>query len=302
MLSKFQGVVLGAAVGDALSAPAQFVSREVIHEQYDTIREMQGGGWLKLRKGQFSDDTHMMMCVVESIIEEGTFNVEHAITKLLRWYKTRPKGVGATTAGSLTRLSKGETWRTASHRVYALHPEASAGNGALVRSLPIALRYATDFSSLVTHSPDSAAITHADPMATSGVVLLNIMVSHLLQSEEKDPRAYCLERLFGRQDNVWKHIFVEIDYLEQRDLIASGFVVDTLQSALWCFLKTGSFEEALIAAVNCGDDVNSLTAVAGALSGAHYGVESIPARWLDVLEHREALMSFAQRICTLVHQ
>ncbi len=172
----------------------------------------------------------------------------------------------------------------------------------MVRSLPIALRYAIDFSSLVTHSSDSAAITHADPMATSGVVLLNIMVSHLLQSEEKDPRSYCLERLFGRQDNVWKHFFAEIDYLEQKDLIASGFVVDTLQSALWCFLNTGSFEEALIAAVNCGDDVNSLTAVAGALSGAHYGVELIPARWLDVLEHREALMSFAQRIYTLAHQ
>jgi ADP-ribosyl-[dinitrogen reductase] hydrolase len=122
MLSKFQGVVLGAAVGDALSAPAQFVSREVIHEQYDTIREMRGGGWLKLRKGQFSDDTHMMICVVESIIEEGTFNVEQAITKLQRWYKTRPKGVGRTTAESLKRLRKGEIWRTASHRVYALHP------------------------------------------------------------------------------------------------------------------------------------------------------------------------------------
>lgn len=302
MLSKFQGVILGAAVGDALTAPVQFLSHEEIQEQFAEVRDMLGGGWLNLRCGQFSHDTHMMLCVMESILEEGNFDVGHSIQKLAQWYKTRPKGLGKTTGESLKRLSKGETWRTASYHVYNRRPHSGAGNGALLRSLPLALRYTFDWSSLVALSSDSALITHADPIATSGVVLLNLMVPQVIRSGEKDPRRVCIERLFGEKDNLWKNIFTEIDYLELDDLIASGFVVDTLQSALWCLLKTDTFEEALIAAVNRGEDVYTMAAVTGALAGAHYGIENVPARWLDVLEHREALMSMGQKLYALIHQ
>lgn len=302
MLSKFQGVILGAAVADALTAPVQYLSRDEIREQFVEVREMVGGGWLRLRKGECSGDTHMMLCMMESIIEEGSFNVDHSVDKLLKWYRTKPKGIGKTTEESLKRLNKGETWRTASQQVYSRRIHSSAGNGPLIRSIPIALRYTSDFSSLVSFSTDSAMITHADPLATSGVVLLNMMISHLLQTEEKDPRAGCLDRLFGTQQNIWKPIFDEIDYLDSDDLIASGFVIDTLQSALWCYLKTESFENAIVTAINRGHDVCTLAAVTGVLAGAYYGVEKIPARWLDALEHRDALMALAQRIYTLIHQ
>lgn len=302
MISKFQGVILGAAVGDALTAPVQFLSHDEIREQYLEVREMLGGGWLHLRPGQFSDDTQMMLCVLESILEEGTFEVDRAVGKLLQWYKTKPKGIGKTTGASFKRLIKGENWRTASQKVYSKGPHSSAGNGALLRSLPIALRYSSDFASLVTHSSDSAMITHADPIATSGVVLLNLMISQLIHNDEKDPRAPCIEYLFGKKNNLWKNIFDEIDFLGEEDLIASGFVVDTVQSALWCFLKTGSMEEAVIAAVNRGEDVYALAGVTGALAGAYYGLEGIPPRWLDVLEHREAITALAKRIYLLIRQ
>jgi ADP-ribosyl-[dinitrogen reductase] hydrolase len=302
MLSRFQGVILGVAVGDALAAPVQFLSPEEVQEHFVEVRDMMGGGWLKLRKGQFSSDTEMMLCVLESILESGTFSVDKGIDRLLKWYKTRPKGIGKTTGESLKRLSKGEPWRTASSHVYSKRNHSSAGNGAMLRSIPIALRYTFDCASLITLSADSAMITHADPLATSGVVLLNMMISRLLETEEKDPRAYCIERLFGTQQNVWKPILDEVDYLEVEDLIASGFVVDTLQSALWCFLKADSFENAMVAAINRGNDVCGLASVTGALAGAYYGVEKIPTRWLDALEHREALMSLAQRLYTLLHQ
>jgi ADP-ribosyl-[dinitrogen reductase] hydrolase len=302
MISKFQGVILGAAVGDALTAPVQFLSRDEIREQYLEVREMLGGGWLNLRPGQFSADTQMMLCVLESILEEGIFDIDRAVVKLLQWYKTKPKGIGKTTVASLKRLSRGENWRAASQKVYSKSPHLSAGNGALLRSLPVALRYSSDFASLVTNSSDSAMITHADPIVTSGVVLLNLMISRLIHNDEKDPRASCTEYLFGNKNNLWKNIFDEIDYLGEEDLIASGFVVDTIQSALWCFLKTGSMEEAVIAAVNRGEDVYALTAVTGALAGAYYGLEGIPSRWLDVLEHREAMSAFAKRIFLMIRQ
>ncbi|MBZ5536792.1 MAG: ADP-ribosylglycohydrolase family protein [Acidobacteriia bacterium] len=302
MISKFQGVILGAAVGDALTAPVQFLSRDDVREQYVEVREMLGGGWLHLRPGQFSDDSQMMVCVLESILEEGAFNVDRAVIKLLQWYKTKPKGIGKTTVASFKRLSKGENWRTASQKVYAKRLQSSAGNGALVRSLPVALRYASDAVSLVTHSANSAMITHADPIVTSGVVLLNLMISELIHNDEKDPRAHSIEYLFGKKNNLWKNILDEIDYLGEDDLIASGFVVDTVQSALWCLLKTGSVEEAVIAAVNCGEDVYALAAVTGALAGAHYGLEGIPSRWLNALEHREAMSALAKRIYLLIRQ
>ncbi|MDD5542092.1 MAG: ADP-ribosylglycohydrolase family protein [Acidobacteriia bacterium] len=302
MISKFQGVILGAAVGDALSAPVQFLSRREIQDQYQEVRDMMGGGWLNLRQGEFSHDTQMMLCTLESILESGRFEVDPSIQKLLLWYKKRPKGIGKTTQESLKRISRGESWRSASQEVYRKRPHMSAGDGALIRSLPIALRYTSDLNSLVTHSTDSAMITHADPMAATGVVLLNMMISELLQSTQKDPRPVCMDRLFGAQNNLWKNIFDEIDYLDEDDLIASGYVVDTLQSALWCFLKTRSFEEALIMAVNRGNDVYALAAVTGALSGAHYGVKNIPSRWLDALEHRDALMGLSGKIYALIHQ
>ncbi len=302
MLSRFQGAILGAAVGDAMTAPVQFVSRKVIAEQYSVVREMIGGGWLSLRRGQFSDDTQMMVCSLESIVEGGSFNVDHCVVKLLQWYKTRPKAIGKTTGDSLKRLSKGESWRVAAHQVYSRRPHSSAGNGALLRSLPIALRYTSDFAALISNSSDSAMITHADPMAASAVVLLNLMISQLVQSDEKDPRAYCIERLFGDKDNLWKNIFAEIDYLDAEDLIASGFVVDTIQSALWCFLKKESFEEAVVAGANLGEDAYGLTAVTGALAGAHYGIGKIPSRWMEALEHREALMALAEKLYQQIHQ
>ena len=289
-------------MGDALTAPVQFVSRQEICEQFTEVRDMLGGGWLKLRQGQFSDDTKEMLCVIESILEEGGFNTDRVVLKLLQWYKTKPKGIGRTTTESLKRLSRGDAWQVASQNVYSKRLHSSAGNGALVRSLPIALRYTNDQASLVTLSSDCAKITHADPIATSGVVLLNMMVSQLIQGDEKDPRSPCIERLFGKKDNLWKNMFDEINFLEAEDLIASGFVIDTVQSALWCYLKTESLEEAMVAAVNRGEDVYALAAVTGALAGAYYGVEKIPSRWLDVLEHREALMSFAQKIYALIHQ
>ncbi len=302
MISRFQGVILGAAVGDAMTAPVQFMSHPEIHEQFFEVRDIMGGGWLNLRLGQFSDDTQMMICAMESIVEEGGFDVDQSILKLLQWYKRRPKGIGKTTQESLRRLSKGEHWRSASHHVYQKHPHSSAGNGALVRSLPVALRYTFDFASLVSRSSESALITHADPMATSGVVLLNMLISQLMQTDEKDHRGFVIEKLFGNKENLWKNIFSEIDYLQLEDLISSGFVVDTLQSALWCLLKTDGLEEAVLAAVNRGEDVYALAAVTGALAGAHYGVERIPARWLQVLEHREALLELTEKIYAQIHQ
>ncbi|MFI5173520.1 MAG: ADP-ribosylglycohydrolase family protein [Terriglobia bacterium] len=302
MLSKFQGVILGAAVGDALTAPVQLLSPNQIREHYGEVREMLGGGWLHLRPGQFSDDTGMMLCVTESILEEGIFNVDRALAKLLQWYKTKPRGIGTTTKESFKRLSKGESWRTASQKVYSKRPHSGAGNGALLRSLPVALRYAADLTSLVTLSSDSSMITHADPIATSGAVLLNLMISQLIQDDDVDPRGPCLERLFGNKNNLWKNIFDEIDYLGKEDLIASGFVVDTLQSALWCTLRTASLEEAVLTAVNQGEDVYALAAVTGALAGARYGAENIPSRWLSALEHREAMSSLAGKIYMLIRQ
>lgn len=289
-------------MGDALTAPTQYLSRQEIQDRFVQVRDMFGGGWLKLRPGQFSGDTQMMLCVLESILDEGGFKIDPAIVKLLQWFKTRPKGIGKTTTESLKRLSKGESWRTASHCIYTQNPHQSAGNGALVRSIPIALRYATDRVSLVSYSSDCAMITHADPVATTAVVLLNLMISQLVQTAERDPRNASLDWLFGNQKNRWKNIFGEVDYLDIDDQIASGFAVDTLQSALWCYLKTESFEEAVVRAVNRGEDTSTLSAITGALAGAHYGIEHIPARWQQSLEHRNALMSLAEKIYRQIFQ
>jgi ADP-ribosyl-[dinitrogen reductase] hydrolase len=299
-LDRCQGVLLGLAVGDALGAPLEFKQTDEIVRLYGgPVREMLGGGFLGWQLGEWTDDTAMAVCIAESILSQGCFDPADVAARFLRWFQSGPRDVGNTISAAMRALAGGERWDRAGRSAHEAMGGKSAGNGAIMRCAPIALLDYRLPDRLMTDSLNSALITHWDGRARYGAAALNLAIAALLQGAE--PAA----ALRGAADGV-RAACPEVAALfdtagagERADLHPSGFSNDTLRLALWCFVRTDSFEEALVTAVNLGGDADTGGAVCGALAGAHYGLSGIPARWLAPLHQRERLLRLATQLAKL---
>jgi ADP-ribosyl-[dinitrogen reductase] hydrolase len=299
-LDRCQGVLLGLAVGDALGAPLEFKSAEEILRAYGgPVRDMLGGGFLGWQLGEWTDDTAMAVCIAESILSQGRFDPADVAERFLRWFHSGPRDVGNTISVAMRALASGERWDRAGRWAHDQLGGRSAGNGAIMRCAPIALLEYHHPERLIEDSINSALITHWDERARYGAAALNLAIAALIQEEPPEValrtaadgvRAACPE-VAG--------LFETAGAGERADLCPSGFSNDTLRLALWCFARTVSFEEALIAAVNLGGDADTGGVVCGALAGARYGLAAIPARWLAPLHERERLLRLAVQIARL---
>ena len=295
-IDRFRGCLVGVAVGDALGAPVEGMWREEIERRYGRVTELFSGGWLGLGPGEWTDDTAMMLCIARSIVEKGRFEPGDVALKFLDWFEAGALGIGRTTYVALDALRRGATWQDAGRIAHDRLAGMSAGNGSIMRCAPIALLDAKDPESLIRHSIDSSLITHWDPRACWGAVALNMAISQLIY-EGKDA---LLDRVVGKveQPEV-REAVAKVAGIQMEDIVPSGFVLDTLQAALWCFLNTTSFEDALVTAVNLGGDTDTIGAVCGSLAGARYGLEGIPMRWQQPLAGRLEIIELAERIYEL---
>ena len=299
-LDRCQGVLLGLAVGDALGAPLEFKSAEEILRDYGgPVRTMVGGGFLGWDVGEWTDDTAMAVCVAEGILSQGRFDPADVAERFLHWFQSGPRDVGNTISVAMHALACGERWDHAGRSAHDHLGGRTAGNGAIMRCAPIALLDYRTPDRLIEDSLKSALITHWEPRARYGAAALNLAIAALLQGESPEEalrqaaagvRAACPEVAA---------LFETAGAGERADLCPSGFSNDTLRLALWCFTRTESFEEALIAAVNLGGDADTGGVVCGALAGAHYGLAAIPERWLTPLHERERLLRLAAQLARL---
>ncbi len=301
---RFRGVLVGLAVGDALGGPVEFMSpQEIITKRGKPVREMIGGGWLKLKPGETTDDTAMAQALAESLVVQGDFDANDVARRYVLWLKTGPKDIGNITRRALEAWQKGVTLPHAAAAAHRLTGGKSAGNGTIMRCAPLALRYAWDERRLIDSSRDDALITHFDPEAGSGSLAVNLLITHLLRDEPLDQAlamvAARLRSMPRTAANV-AALFEQVDpRADSRTLPNSGYVLDTLRIALWALKGNPTFEDVVVAAVNCGGDSDTQGAVAGALAGARWGYEVIPQRWLEPLEDRERLVTLANRLLTL---
>lgn len=295
-LERFRGCLVGVAVGDALGAPVEGVGREEIARRYGRVQDLFSGGWLGLGLGEWTDDTAMMLCIARSIVEKGHFDPEDVAQKFLGWFRAGALGIGRTTWVTLDALGGGATWREAGRIAHDRLGGLSAGNGSIMRCAPIALLDANDTERLIKDSIESSLITHWDPRACWGTVALNMAIAQLLCGG----REALLERLLGsvEQPEVRDSV-ARVAGMRMEDLVPSGFVLDTLQAAMWCFMNTDSFEDAVVSAVNLGGDTDTVGAVCGALAGAWYGLERIPSRWQQPLKGREEIIELATGVYRL---
>ncbi len=298
-LDRFQGCLLGLAVGDALGGPLEFMTADDILGKYGApVREMVGGGWLSLRPGEYTDDTQMTQCIAESLVERRVFDMADVARRFVAWYDSHPKDIGNITRLALQALKQGTPWQEAGRLAHQQTGGRSAGNGSVMRCAPLALYGWRDYEQLIADSVASSRVTHWDDLACYGAAALNLIVAELLHGRRQGAVEEAIEALGASSPAVTQRL-AEAAGKRRADLRPTGFVLDTLEAAVWCWQRAGDFEEALVAAVNLGGDADTIGAVCGALAGADFGLTGIPPRWLDVLEGRTHLAHLAQALYRL---
>lgn len=294
LADRAEGCLLGLACGDALGGAVEFTARDDLVRSFpDGVREITGGGLHDLERGEITDDTHMAIAIARACNAEG-IDLDLVVANFLAWYRSGPKDIGNTTRQALALLESGVPWTAAAERLLRESAGGVAGNGTVMRSAPVAIRFRSDRPRLVQVSIDTARITHADPRATWGAVALNQAIVHLLDGGAiiDTPGA----TVAGIGDRRVVEAIGRVVALDHDELRSGGFVLDTLAASFWCLLNRPSAEEAIVTAVTLGWDADTTGAVTGALAGAAWGAEALPARWLQVLQVRDEVRELARSL------
>lgn len=262
------GAFLGMAVGDALGATVEFLTRSEIAAKYGTHCRMIGGGWLKLKPGQVTDDTQMALYLGRSLLAAKGWDLQRTCEMFVEWLKSKPVDVGSTCRRGIRRYMLEGTLSTPFH-------EGDAGNGAAMRNLPIALATLHDPAACAAWSVEQAHITHNHPLSDSATLCLGQMVrALLLEGGVKAARA---------EANTLIDTHKAFKFQPYRGN-ASAYIVDTMQTVLHYYFRTDSYRSCVIEVINQGGDADTTGAIAGMLAGATYGVQSIPGGWLQKLD------------------
>lgn len=293
---RYRGVMLASAAGDALGATVEFMTPAQIRTQFGVHREIIGGGWLNLPAGEVTDDTQMARCIARSLVERGRFDPEDIAARFVDWLRSNPPDIGITTRLALQHLDNGVAWDEAGQRAHEALALRSASNGSLMRTHPIALFAAGDAGLNASASRGASRITHAHPRCVDACVAFDAALAALVRDPEVDPLEVALEHAHDPD------VVAALRAMPGRDGTpndAGGSVLATLQSAIWAVRAHDSLEDAVVAAVNLGDDADTTGAVAGALAGARWGVAALPERWLDILLGRDELITLADSLLAL---
>ncbi len=273
MLHVGRGIAayLGLAIGDALGATVEFQTPKEIRHQHGVHRDITGGGWLRLKAGQVTDDTTMSLALGASILASGGVVATAAAAAFDAWMRAKPVDIGNTVRRNLIQFRKtGNPEAPAS--------EHDAGNGAAMRLLPVALAcYGRPPEMAIFASRAQAHVTHHNERSDAACETLVFMVHDFLAGRDAD------EVRHKRADDLVRRYPV-FAYDRKRCDNPSGYIVDTVQAVFQSLFSSTSFEDCLIDVVNRGGDADTTGAIAGMLAGARYGSDAIPRRWLRSLE------------------
>lgn len=295
---RFRGTLLGTAVGEALGAPADFLTRDQIVDRYGVITDMLGGGCHNLKPGQTTDATDMMLCLAESLADMGAYDAHDVMDRYLAWFDSVPVDMSLAVRTALLSYRSGTPWDLASRRAHEILGSPAAGNGSLMRCAPLALRYLDDEETRHVVSERESTLTHFDHLAGSSCVAFNDLVAASIRDDLAGQLHVAAEAMMDEDKRVSATLRDALE-AEPEEIQSSAFVLDTLCTAVWAVLRTSSFEEALVLVVNLGNDADTVAAVAGALAGAAHGESGIPRRWLAPLRVYERVVAVADRLADL---
>ena len=297
-INKYKGALVGLIVGDALGVPAEFKTRRELKEQ--PILDMVGYGTHHQPLGTWSDDSSMTLATIEwlSELSEQEVNYHLLMDKFCDWLLH-----GAYTAHNDTFDYGGATCNALYRYMNQSEPldcggtaAHTNGNGSLMRILPAALWVKDGLLKKEVKAKqfieEMSALTHAHERSKLGCFLYACVVAHLYDKDDDKVNVVAKALQQAKQQCIlsdelkhYERLFdiAAFQNLEEDEIKSSGYVVDTLEAALWCFLNTENYEECVLKAVNLGDDTDTVAAIAGGLAGLWYGFDAIPQKWLNQL-------------------
>ncbi len=286
------GALLGLALGDALGCTVEFMSREQIRREYPGgHREIVGGGPFLTPAGGWTDDTEMTLAVARGIIESPEEPVDAVGRHFMDWFHAGPPDVGMTVREALAAFDRYGSWAEVSAYIVGTFGDRAGGNGALMRTLPTAIAY----GGRVEEAIRIGRMTHPHPESDAAIAVYHRMVNALLTGADKVEAFWegmaAAGLLADRLRGLSERPADKVD--------SSGYVVHTLEAAIWSFLRTNSLEECVVTAVNLGEDTDTVGAVAGGLAGAFYGPAALPRRWTLKLSGRDDLEQVAEALYTI---
>ncbi|GGF84082.1 ADP-ribosylglycohydrolase [Paenibacillus albidus] len=297
-IERYHGCLAGLAAGDALGTTVEFSAPGTFEPVHDIV----GGGVFGLEPGQWTDDTSMALCLAESLLAKLGFDPADQMARYQRWFR----------AGHLSSTGKcfdiGNATRAALERYEATgegfsgsEDPGAAGNGPIMRLAPAVMYYAENPLQAIAYAESSSRTTHGSRECLSAC---RLMAAYLLaglhgwsKAEMLGPGAFsgwlAEESL---EDSLLDILKGSYRRKEPPLIQGSGYVVKSLEAALWAFYKSESFEEGALLAVNLGDDADTTGAVYGQIAGAYYGFSGIPERWREKLAMKELIKEFAGRL------
>ena len=291
-IDRYRGCLLGLACGDAVGTTVEFSARGT----FAPVTDLVGGGPFGLVAGEWTDDTSMALCLATSLVHCRGTDLNDQISRYVNWWQW---GYLSST-GSCFDI--GMTVRAALNRFLVTRdPVAgstdprSAGNGSLMRLAPVAMWFAPDVEAVRHNARLSSLTTHAAPEALACCELYAELLARALAGA---PREALLRAPAPADAAERVREIADGGYLAKtrEQVTGSGYCVDSLEAALWCFATTDSFEAAVLAAANLGDDADTTAAIVGQVAGAHYGIDGIPAHWLAKLAMRGDIDELARAI------
>lgn len=300
---KMYGCLYGQAIGDALGLGSEFMDKDKVCKTYpdglckyeQIIQDAHRRRW---KKGAWTDDTDMMLCILSSF-EDGKFNVQKVAQNFKDWADGEPMGIGAHTFKVLAMGDYVEKHDECSRLWWELSRKSSAANGALMRTSVVGL--ATE--NVAEQAEAICKLTHYDPRCVGSCVIATLIIHNIVWNNRLI--TYDEIKTIGKQydDRIteWIDLAHQSDNIAQLDLdetYSIGYTLRTLAAALWCYWHARSFEEGLLAIVNEGGDADTNGAIACAILGAKFGYSSIPRYYVENLNNRAM---YHQKITSLIN-
>ena len=298
--SVVKSSLYGFAIGDAFGVPVEGTGRDELKE--NPINDIIGFGKHNVPEGTWSDDTAMTLATMDSISQKDCIDYDDMMSKFCKWfyygdYTTDGKvfdiGFSTRKALNMYKITNLPAIQCGSAN------ENDNGNGSLMRILPVIL-YLRNLDikedEKVNIINTVSSLTHANEISKLGCYIYNVFISNILDGKTKE-EAYLETRKYDYSKYYSKEALKEYSMLLTHDirnyneetLKSSGYVVDTLETAIWVILNTNNYEDSIVKAVNLGGDTDTIGAITGSISGILYGYDNIPKKWLDKLKNKDYL-------------
>lgn len=302
--NQYLGAIIGHAVGDAMGFPTEFSKREELLQ--NPVIEMIDSSDVGQPAGSWSDDTAMEIATIDSFIQKKYFDYKDIMDKWVKWISKSeytPTGVAFDIGRTCLKAIKKYCNGTPPLQCGSTSMNEN-GNGSLMRILPVAL-YAysknLDDISIRKLTNEVSSLTHAHEISRLGCYIYVQFIICLLKGNTKQEAYKYIQDLdycSFTMDSINRYTRILDEQIEVQildNIKSSGYIVDTLECAIWIFMNAQHYKEAIIASTNIGGDTDTIGAIVGSMAGIYYGFESIPSNWLDKVQRKDYLIELVDR-------